>query len=285
MSELFYIYREAFVLLAIAGALLPLMGVHLLARDRVLESYGLTQAAVLGHLLGQLLIHMQGWGEMWGGQFIFGIVAIFSCYLFFQLTSKWFERQKSSYYFCMGLIFMGLTYGLSTYFPFLEGQMARSYMGDIVTASSSEILLAAIIFIFGIFVHAFFFFSWRKDTLNIALFGKEFSPKQTNSLLFNLATLTILSVSIMILGHLYTLGALLILPLLLNPLSIPFRAYVFLCISLTMLASLFGPSLSLYWPRVSTVPAFIIVLASLGGLVSFLCVGFLSIRNYRKVSF
>lgn len=57
MADLFLIYSNAFVLLAIALLTLPFVGINLMAQKRVTEFLSLTQFSVLSLFVGFLLFH------------------------------------------------------------------------------------------------------------------------------------------------------------------------------------------------------------------------------------
>lgn len=278
ITEVFWLYKETFFLLFVAGAFLPLLGVHLMGRERILESYGLTQGAVLGHLLGQFLLLYTESLVFTQVYFLTGLLSIVLCYFFFRAVSGLFYRQKPVFYFTSGLIFMAATYALSSFYPSLESRMVRGYMGDLVTASIGEVYITSAVIIFSFIIFIIFFSKWRQETLNFALFGKALPQERQSLLIFDAVTLMTLSFSIITLGHLYTLGALIILPLILNSLNIPFRIYLFLCLFFSILSSLGGMSMSIIWSRVSTVPIILIQMVIWG----MICLGVVFLLKILK---
>lgn len=265
IAEIFYLYKETFILLLIASILLPAVGIHLIARKRILETYALTQGTVLGHLLGQLLVYFFGSYFILTFPYAWGALSLIVTYFFLRVFSPAFSHQLSSFYFAVAIAFMAFGFGLSSFFPFLESTVSRAYMGDIVTASLSEIFWGTFFLTVAALVYIRFFYQWRRETLNQALFGVSISQKISRSnLFFNIIVLITLTIGIISLGHLYTLACMTILPVLLNTLKAPFKIYLTLCLCLSFSASFLGLSSSLIWPRVSTVPVIILYLVLFG---------------------
>lgn len=244
-----------------AAPLLSFIGIHMVARDRVLETYALTQGVSFSFLLLQTALYTIGLNLFVGLSYLYGVFAIALIALVLKYLLRFFHRQKSSFYFMGGLSFMGFSYALVSFFPFLESHLSRTFMGDLVTASSSQSVLVAMLFIPLLLVCFNLRFLWRRDTLNLALFGREAQLAKNSKLSFDIVSLVTLSVSILTLGHLYTLALTLMAPLIINALSrLSFNSFVLSCLGIGLMSSLLGLLFSLLWPGLSTVPLILVIL-------------------------
>jgi ABC-type Mn2+/Zn2+ transport system permease subunit len=248
--EIFWIYRWVFVVATAAAILLALIGIHLTTRREALQSLSLSQNATTGALLA-LLAFNHSYGV---NSFFLGLVITASLSLAISSFEKWREVTIDLWHLSSFLGFMAFNFALTSSVPTLEGHMAQSFFGDVATLSGERLYLIAFVSGIGLSFLSYKGKSLFEKSVLLALYpGREKRDWSFYSLV-----LIILTASIGGLGFLFTMSMLFLPTTLMRSISKNLRAHIILCIFLAITSTVLGISLSLYFERISTVPAIVL---------------------------
>lgn len=198
----------------IAGFLLSLslglIGIHTIARNQSLESFVLGQELQSGIIFGAFFLNLidmhADHGFHW--ESIFSLLLAIVLHLFFFLLIKRYNLIRIELSIAYVFILLALNNLFMSLDPMIEGHMVNSLLGDIVTASKVESLLI------GALSLAFIFYGLIKrqdilaDSVEYALFNEGHTKKSHQFFL-----LIFMSLSVHILGLVFTLCMLLLTPL------------------------------------------------------------------------
>ena len=241
MTDLFEIYKFAFLLAPLAAIALSLLGAHLVSRNESLQLMALAQAALVGSILGHILQESQGIFNLFSSLVLFTLVKIGFSY---------FKVTREQIYIVIYLIFISLSYLLITLFPNLDAHFTVGFFGDIVSLSvTRSIVLSSV---FTLILAGFIVFHKQ-------LIKSTFSKSILNSKKLNLLEEVFLGAGVLI--SLYGLGFLFTLTFLLCPVLIAGKIFKnirqeFIITALVAgVAAVLGLGLSIVSERVATVPA------------------------------
>ena len=135
--NLFIFYKMSFVVAAISGAALSVIGKHYYSRGNILEIFLLSQLALLGNLISKLFLHSHGaqWSGILFSYALFGI----GKYLIHRMNLM--KSEKGTFMVGGYLFLLSLQYLIIGYFPQLDSHMSIGFFGNMVTASNSENLI------------------------------------------------------------------------------------------------------------------------------------------------
>lgn len=265
MIELLALYKETYLLLALAAVILPLIGLHMAPRRESVKSLMLTQMAVFGVLIGILLEHQFVFisGKVW--PLMIGLLFTFAGASLMQNKAK---QIGESYYLVFFIFYMAASSWLLSAFPGLEAHQSQAFFGDIVTIYGVELWTTVVIFTASLIVYCANFKSFLKDSFEVEVFGQAHSS-QGRQFLFKALTLVVITTSIYTLGMLFTLGLLFIGPTLLTPFSKSFKSFLIFLILGSFICVIGGFSLALSFEDMTSVPTVIIILTLYHAVPSF----------------
>ena len=144
---LFIFYKMSFVVAALSGAALSVIGKHYYSRGNILEIFLLSQLALLGNLLSKLFIHSHG--SEWLGV-IFSYI-LFGVGKYFIHQMNLMKSEKGTFMVGGYLFLLSLQYLIIGYFPQLDSHMSIGFFGNMVTASKFEnVLIIGMLCIFSL---------------------------------------------------------------------------------------------------------------------------------------
>lgn len=241
--NLFLFYKLSFLVAALSGGSLSIIGKHFLSRGNILEIFLLSQLAIIGNLLSRLLFHHE---EL-------GIQSLVSSYILFGVGKYTLHRLKLLSFekgpFMVGgyLFLLSLQYLIIGYFPQLDSHMSIGFFGNMVTASKNENMASILTFSFFIFVYFLGRRKISKRTIEINILNSKDSSK-FDLLLFTLPLIS----SLYSLGFLYTMSFLLLPSLLIGKIFDSEKKANYFLVLTASLSSILGLTLSISFERLST---------------------------------
>lgn len=274
MTALLGIYGLPIVASVVLGAGLALLGCHLAARDRALQALCVGQGAMLGVLVGlgltttvfseELLFQSLPWG--------LAIVAAAVTYYGSEALVGARSASRSTHFAALfaALLAGGALVGAA--FPALEGHLAQKYFGDLATLSEADAWLAL-----GIGILLLGMLTWRARQVSRASFAEAIlgaSPgplAEGSAFWFAVGTVLVLSVSVQVVGFLYTVACLFVPTALASRSRRPgLRRHFVACAAVAGLGSGGGFLLSLDFATLPTVPVIVALLLVFGQACVFL---------------
>lgn len=254
--EMFALYKETYLLLALAAVILPLIGLHLTPRRESVKSLMLTQMAVFGVLIGILIEHQFFWvsGKLW--PLIIGFIFTLAGATLMQNKAK---QVGESYFLVFFIFYMAASSWLLSVFPGLEAHQSQAFFGDIVTIYGFELWTTVVILSASLLIYFVNFKSFVKESFEIEVFGANQSDSG-QQFLFKALTLVVITTSIYTLGMLFTLGLLFVGPTLLAPFAKSFKNFLTSLVLGSFICVLGGFSVALSFEDMTSVPTVIIVL-------------------------
>lgn len=257
-----YIYWPTLILVFCMTLIFPLIGVNLIARDRVLESYALAQGAVVFALGGALIAQVFHLNEdlLSLSLSILGLTALFIFFKKLQVNS---QRLKNPLFFIAGTLLFAFSLLFVSLFPSLERYIWRGGGSDLVTMSHTHTVFGIILMLVLIVIMLFFMKRWIAQGINISLFADQYPKKIFDEFSFDTVALLLIAFGIFGLGQLLTLGLMFTAPILLYFCSVRHSSYLIICVLTTTLGSVGGFVMSLYWYEFSTIPLMLVFIAFL----------------------
>lgn len=244
---------------------LSLLGIQLSAQKKSMQSFAMSQGAMLAVIIGILLD--------WHSHLLVFIGTYFA-YLLSEFLGKNDKVSGQILNASLFIFFLSVAYLITALFPQLETHMSSVFFGDLATLSQSHAKVLTPIAILGSVIMVVY----RKNILNfsfeIALFGKSFSELNQNRNLrfaYQVLVLFFVSLSVQDLGFLFTV-AFLFLPALSFNFSRPCNLnYLYIRLAvLACLSSLLGFLISLSYPSLPTVPAIVLCFVCFAVLMYFI---------------
>ena len=206
MMDLIALYWITILAAMFVGACLSVMGALIVTRDMTVQSLSMSQAASLGIIAGILLGHFFPRIEHWAPAFL-GIIFSTVSFLFLETAAKK-RADKNVFFLSFFVLFWAITQLVMGFFPGLEGHKTALYFGDIVTISNR----LALGFLFLALLFTVFFFCFGKKLLTRTFFsavlGESFSLRHKVDIAFYAIVVVMLSISIQLLGLLFSLACL-----------------------------------------------------------------------------
>lgn len=189
---------------------LGLIGIHTIARNQALDSFVLGQELQSGIIFSAFILSILGNHTDHGFHIesILSLALAIVFHFFFSAIVKKFNLIRLEFSIVYVFVLIAINNLFMSLNPMIEGHMVNSMLGDIVTASRVESALIALIsciFITYYFKQAKVFL---KESVDIALFSEE---KQKLS--HQIILIIFMSISVHILGLVFTLCMLLMSPI------------------------------------------------------------------------
>jgi ABC-type Mn2+/Zn2+ transport system permease subunit len=271
LIQLLAIYKWNLVTGVVQAGFLSILGIHLSARDKTIQSLCLSQAATFGVLLGLgisdflLGTHEHDFDL---SSIAIGLLSVLIIFLVSEKLSFSKKISRSSFFVSLFLVLLALSYWLVSFFPSLESHMSQTFFGDLVTLSGLNLYLSLIVSTLGLIILLVNYLSFSRDSFNFTILDLFFVKGQNSWWLFQIIVLMGLTISIFASGFLFTVTSLFLPTVLFSfwPKSGLLKHHL-LCLSLSTVSTGLGFFLSLVWSRFPTVPTIVIVQVSLGTLV------------------
>lgn len=266
--ELFGVYWSAILVGGLMASALSLLGAHLAARDKALQTLTISQAATTGVLFGVVMSGAEANGAL--NSALPPLFALISAGLIFIFNEMLLTKKRSGRSNILIAVFatlLALSYGVIAFFPQLEGHMAQAFFGDLVTLAGVELWVSAVAAVLGILVLLLQGRQYLDASFALAIFGPVEQLPKREQIPFNLLALLLVSISVYGLGLLFTVAALFIPTVILsyqNGGSI--RGHLWAISLCACIATMLGFSASLFFTRMPTVPAIVLCIL----VVSFL---------------
>lgn len=265
MIELFLVYKWSVACGIAMAVALALLGAHLAARDRALQSLALSQGASFGVLLGIALVGMEAEGALAKAMpFASGVVGAFAVFLASERSVASRRAGKGTVFVSLFIALLAASYWTISCFPQLESHLAQAFFGDLVTISGLELWFTFAAALAGI---AWLLLDRRaqiRDSFDIAILGEENLLERRAFRRFQVGTLLLLSAAIFSLGMLFTVAMLFIGTTLLRAGRGGVRAHFWRITLASALGTALGFLASLRWDRLPTVPTIVLCLVFLG---------------------
>lgn len=248
--DLLIIYRWSLPASIIAAAVLAMIGAQWTAREKSAQIFVLGQGTSLGIVLGMALNIFIG-----ADYHVLSLVLGFSLGGLTLLASEHFVKTKAErnhVYFTLFVIFLALTYLLTSLVPSLESHIASSYFGDLAVMSDSGAILNLII---GILFGGFLWFYWKSLSMtSFHLVNQSYIQRHWRDSYFDIGTLVVTTLTIQNMGYLFTIGSLFISTTLASRHSHNLRVYLNRMMTISVVGCFLGFLLSLLSTNLPTVP-------------------------------
>ncbi len=265
MSEFLSIYKWAIAASAMMAPALALVGCHLAARDKAMQTLCIGQGASFGVLVGLGLLKMLDASEdlQHFAPFVFAAAFSIGTYYFGERLVSRRGASRNTFYTAIFGSLLALSSLICSIFPPLENHMTQVFFGDLATLSDKEAWVTLLLAIVVLFVMVN---SWRKlskQSFLIAIFGEKVARRQSRifQIAVNFFFLLVVAFSVQFLGFLFTV-ALLFLPTVIVS-GLPLRSllkHYGVVVVLASLSTVSGFLISLYFSRLPTVPTIVFLL-------------------------
>lgn len=269
MKELMALYAWAFPASFVFAGALALVGGHLAARNREMQTLCVSQGAVFGVLLVIGLIHLTG-GHEDETQLLPTLGAFTSAaatFLSTNLVVRAQPQRKGAIYVSTFALLVAVGYLTTALFPALESHMSQAYFGDLATMTARDSIAALLIALLALAFLTVFWKSITNHSFEIAYFGSASGPRtrRLGGILFDGVTLFLIAYGIQTLGFLFTISCLFV-PTTLLSLSkkAGLKSHLWLSFLIAAFAAPVGLVLSLKYSRIPTVPMIVLLLFALG---------------------
>lgn len=266
MIEMLGLYVWTILAGVLAAPALALLGTHLATRDRAMQTLCVGQGAMVGVLCGIGFLHR------FEGTIVFTFGPFGSALLFSSLTyvatdvlvAHRTASRNTMFAFVFALL-LATGYLVGSLFPALESHMAQIYFGDLATLTeiNSQVTIVMSLICIGFLV--VFAKQISNQSFEHAIFGRSEPSRSARA--FQLVSLAMLCLSVQFVGFLFTVAMLFLPTALLTFVSRRgLIRHFFACVFVSAFGTAVGFTLSLYYTRLPTVPAIVMVmfLASLG---------------------
>lgn len=261
MIELILFYKFSFFVAGLSSGTLAIMGKHLLARGYILNIFLLSQFALLGNMISQIIFHDEHNHFM----------SLFSSLIFFFAGSYFLEKIKMNSHLKSPVVISGyllllsIQYLFISIFPQLDSHVSLGVFGNMVTATFADNIIMTLTYLSFVIIYMYIRRSVNKQTFEVSVL--ETATK--NSAQFFVFSIPLV-VSLFGLGFLYTLSFLLIPYVVLGRSFRSGKVASQVICSLAIFSSILGLLLSITFERVSTTPAQVICLFLIASLLGFL---------------
>lgn len=213
MIELLVIYKWCIISGIIVGGTLALVGAQLASRNESIKSFLLSQSAALGILIAlmiEIIVVPEHQHELGLFPIIMGFITASVMFYIFDHFKKLNGRFKNSYFLSVYVVLLAIESVCIALTPNLDSHSKNSYIGDISLVSNIE---AQFISVIAILIFIFIWKKWHQIT-HISFMKNTFdqfisSSKQKKvNLYFTFSTIVLITLSVELLGMLFTLSCL-----------------------------------------------------------------------------
>jgi ABC-type Mn2+/Zn2+ transport system permease subunit len=263
MTELLSLYLWTIPAGAIFGAALALLGCQIAARERVVQTFCVSQGAIVGVLIalgiGTLPDHSDP--EFHTIPFVVSVLVSTSVFAVSEFFARQEKTSKSTVFASIFTFLLACSYLISVVFPALERHMANIFFGDLATLTEFDSKITLVLGSVTLFGLVRFWKPISNRSFEIAIYGETATgvQKRQDVLYLGLA-LVLLCYAVQFLGFLFTM-TLLFLPttILTGAAQKGLRLHLLLCIAVALIGVAGGFLLSLAFTQLPTVPMVTIV--------------------------
>ncbi len=252
MIELFAVYQYAFLLCLVAGVLLSFLGAHLVTRKESLQVLALAQAALVGNLVGRLAFS-EKLQEI--GVLVFSLIFFIIFKLLFIYSKRIMRSSKETFFVVTYLSLISISYLLISIFPGLEGHMAVSFFGDIVSLPVERSIVITIILFVLLIIMLLMRRRLLRGSFEKAVLGSK-KIELSEELLFAL----IFVISLYSFGFLFTVSTIIFPTVLIGSKGRSLGQIITIMLIVTGVSSMLGLGGSIWLERLSTVPTQVLTL-------------------------
>lgn len=270
MLSLVLLYKWAILAGVVAAPALAIVGCHLAARDKAMQTLCVGQGASLGVLVGLGILKSAGVSETSEGFWPLLTSLLFSVATFFLSEKIVNHRQasKNTFYSAIFASLLATGHLVCALSPHLENHMTQVFFGDLATLTNPESIVSIVL---GGCLLAMMIAWWRPlsgQSFSHAIFGDKVMLHSLGlrAQTFNYLSLFAVAFSVQFLGFLFTVACL-FLPttLLVGFSSRTLKRHFSWCAGLAASATLAGFLLSLEFTRLPTVPVIVMIVLVAGG--------------------
>jgi len=263
------LYKWALLCGVLLAPTLALVGCHLAARDKAMQTLCVSQGASLGVLLamGVLESFEAGPAALMAGPFAAAAVFAALTYVGGERLVAQRQASKTTFFTSVFASLLALGYLVSALFPHLEGHMSQIFFGDVSTLSDGEAVVGSALGLGGLF---FLWAYWREvssQSFSFAIFGELvfLRGRRPGPRVFSALALLLLVFSVQVMGFLFTVGCL-FLPTALGKIlaNHGIRSHLVFAAVAASVSTLTGFLVSLRFSRLPTVPTIVVTLLALG---------------------
>lgn len=262
MMALLPLYGWTIVAGSLMAVVLAWIGSQLASRGQSVQALVISQGSSLGVVGGLSLLHLFhpehdhgtvpffSWPMI--GSLLIGAFSALIC----ERVIKPGQPARNTYYIALFAALLSLTYLVTALVPSLESHMTSQFFGDLalISENAAKGTSIAVALVWGVLIY-----SWRivtESSFDIATFGRIL-PNRTKAnmnRLFVVVTLVTLCLSIQLMGLLFTISALFIVPVVVGQGMKSLKVYTFTIAVTAALGTVTGFVLSLWHGRLPTVP-------------------------------
>ncbi|QDK46827.1 zinc ABC transporter ATPase [Bdellovibrio sp. ZAP7] len=244
------IYKWSLPASTLMAGTLCLIGAQWTAREKSSQIFVLGQGSSLGIVLGLVLNILLGtdfhWLSLAGGLGVGALTLVLSDLLIQR------KSDRNHVYLTLFVLFLSLTYLMSSLTPSLESHMAAAYFGDLAVMSDNA---AAIAMLAAVLFMVFILMNWRNLTqISFQLVNQSLIHRHWKNRLFDVGTLVITTVAIQSMGYLFTMGSLFIATSFASQRSRNLKNYTQRVLVISIVGCLLGFLISLLSTNLPTVP-------------------------------
>ncbi len=276
MMTLLAIYQWTILASMLAGSALALLGCHLAARDKAMQTLCIGQGATLGVLIGigflrSFAVHEE---VVHFGPLVTATLFSWGAY---EIGEMWVERHpasKTTLFTALFTALLALGYLAIALFPTLENHMTQLFFGDLATLCNTDAMVTCFLATVSFALLTTYWKPISNESFEIASFGNLRATGTARdrriSRVFRLLVLFTLCYSIQFLGFLFTTTCLFTPTGLLRFAGVRrLRQHFGLGVLVAMTSTLVGFFISLSATRLPTVPTIVVVmLIELGGIIA-----------------
>jgi len=267
MWQLILIYKWTMVAGVVTAAALSILGSHLAARDKSMQTLCIGQGATLGVLFGIGLLpyftQIEWIHEL--GPFISAIVLSGLTYFWSEKLVAKRSASKNTHFTAIFIILLATGYMVSSAFPALESHMAQAFFGDLATMTDR---VSAIVLILAVFTLLFLTLQWKRisnQSFELAIFGQRLSGHHRRIEFFDILVILVLSFSIQFVGFIFTVACLFVPTFLFHRLKLnSLKTFLRSIAVVAALGCLMGFFISLFFTMFPTVPTIVLTMVVLG---------------------
>lgn len=252
--ELLMIYKWSLPACVVTAVALSLIGAQWTARGQSAQIFVLSQGSSLGVVLGLVLNIFFG-TDLHFLNLLLGFSLGWGTLLFSNSVAS-VRTDRNHIYLTLFVLFLALTYLLTSLAPSLESHMASAYFGDLAVMSDGAAQLltvfsgAALIFLLRQWSHL--------SRASFQISNSSFIHRQWWHVGFEILTLMLTAASVQNMGYLFTIGSLFIGTSFAASRSQDLKSYTAKMTAIAACGSFLGFTLSLFSPNTPTVPAVIV---------------------------
>lgn len=260
--ELLEIYKWSLPASVLTAGILALIGAQWTARGQSAQIFVLSQGSSLGVVLG-LVFNIVLNTDLHALNLVIGFSLGWLTLLFSNHLTQG-RSERNHIYLTLFVLFLALTYLLTSLTPSLESHMAAAYFGDLAVMSD---LAAKIVGFISLGALIFVLRNWKILSLSsFQLSNSSLIHAKSKGRVFETLTLVVTAAAVQNMGYLFTIGCLFIGTSFAAHSSANLRSYTQKILFISLVGSFCGFLISLLSTNLPTVPCVILGQVAMGFL-------------------